>query len=41
MAAQPIVRSSYKDPLETFSTNVIGTANVLESARHTDSIKRL
>lgn len=33
MAAQPIVSLSYQDPLETFSTNAIGTANVLEAVR--------
>ena len=33
LAAQPIVVTSYKEPLETISTNVIGTANVLESLR--------
>jgi CDP-glucose 4,6-dehydratase len=41
MAAQPIVRLSYNDPLETFSTNVIGTANVLESARYSETIKAI
>lgn len=33
MAAQPLVRYSYENPYETYSTNVIGTLNVLESAR--------
>lgn len=33
MAAQPIVSLSYQDPLETFTTNAIGTANVLEAVR--------
>jgi CDP-glucose 4,6-dehydratase len=33
MAAQPLVRLSYQDPLGTISTNVIGSANVLESVR--------
>jgi len=33
LAAQPLVRRSYDDPLETYSTNVMGTANVLEVAR--------
>jgi CDP-glucose 4,6-dehydratase len=33
LAAQPFVRRSYKEPLETWSTNVMGTANVLNSAR--------
>jgi CDP-glucose 4,6-dehydratase len=39
LAAQPLVRSSYDDPLGTYSTNVMGTANVLEAARHTDSVR--
>jgi CDP-glucose 4,6-dehydratase len=39
LAAQPLVRSSYEDPLDTYSTNVMGTANVLEAARHTDSLR--
>jgi CDP-glucose 4,6-dehydratase len=33
LAAQPLVRLSYEIPLETFATNVLGTANVLESIR--------
>ena len=33
LAAQPIVRQSYADPVENFSTNVMGTVNVLEAAR--------
>ncbi len=33
MAAQPLVQHSYQEPLSTLSTNVIGTANVLEAAR--------
>ena len=33
LAAQPLVRASYRDPLETFSTNVMGTANVLNALR--------
>ena len=33
MAAQPLVRKSYEDPLETFSTNIMGTANLLESLK--------
>lgn len=33
LAAQPIVSKSFQDPIETFSTNVIGTANVLEALR--------
>jgi CDP-glucose 4,6-dehydratase len=41
MAAQPLVRYSYKEPIETFTTNIIGTANVLESARKSESIKAI
>lgn len=33
LAAQPLVRESYRDPLETFSTNVLGTATVLDAVR--------
>jgi CDP-glucose 4,6-dehydratase len=33
LAAQPIVRESYRSPLETIQTNVIGTSNILETAR--------
>ncbi|SEM24931.1 CDP-glucose 4,6-dehydratase [Butyrivibrio sp. ob235] len=33
MAAQPIVRESYKDPVNTYSTNVMGTVNILECVR--------
>lgn len=39
MAAQPIVRESYVDPVGTYETNVIGTVNVLECCRLTDSVK--
>ena len=38
MAAQAIVRESYENPIETFNTNVMGTANVLESARYADTL---
>jgi CDP-glucose 4,6-dehydratase len=37
LAAQPIVRQSYEAPLETLSTNVIGTASVLEAVRGLDA----
>jgi|TARA_B110000259_G_scaffold188089_1_gene244880 CDP-glucose 4,6-dehydratase len=36
LAAQPIVSTSYEDPIETISSNVIGTTNVLESLRHSN-----
>lgn len=39
LAAQPIVRDSYKDPLYTYETNVMGTANILECVRKCDSVK--
>jgi CDP-glucose 4,6-dehydratase len=38
LAAQPLVRRSYRDPLETWSTNVMGTASVLEACRQCDSV---
>ena len=41
MAAQPLVRYSYDNPLETFSTNVMGTANVLEAARGIKQLKAI
>ncbi len=37
LAAQPIVRESYRSPRETFDTNVMGTVNLLEAVRQTDS----
>ncbi|MBM2816002.1 MAG: rfbG [Ignavibacteria bacterium] len=39
LAAQPIVRLSYQEPIETLSANIIGTANVLEACRKTQSVK--
>ena len=39
MAAQPIVRDSYKDPVGTYITNVMGTVNVCEAVRQTPSVK--
>ena len=39
MAAQPLVRKSYSEPLETFTTNIIGTVNVFEAAKHIETIK--
>ena len=39
MAAQPLVRDSYKDPIKTYNTNVIGTVNLFEAVRKTSSIK--
>lgn len=39
MAAQPIVRDSYKNPVYTYDVNVMGTVNVLEAIRNTDSVR--
>jgi CDP-glucose 4,6-dehydratase len=39
MAAQPLVRYSYQNPVETYSTNVMGTVHLLEAVRHTPSVK--
>ncbi|MBJ7929372.1 CDP-glucose 4,6-dehydratase [Bacillus toyonensis] len=39
LAAQPIVTTSYKNPIETFKTNVLGTVHVLEAAKHIESIR--
>lgn len=39
LAAQPIVRESYKTPVYTYETNVMGTVNVLECIRKTDSVR--
>ena len=41
MAAQSLVRFSYAEPVDTYSTNVMGTVNVLESARDTASVKAI
>ncbi len=39
MAAQPLVRESYLDPVGTYATNVMGTVNTLEAARRTESVR--
>ncbi len=39
MAAQPIVRESYRNPVYTYGTNVMGTVNILECVRLSDSVK--
>lgn len=41
LAAQPLVRYSYKSPIETYETNVIGTLNVYEAARRCKSVKAI
>ena len=41
LAAQPIVRDSYKDPRTTYETNVMGTVNLLECVRLSDCVKSL
>ncbi|SFI52312.1 CDP-glucose 4,6-dehydratase [Treponema bryantii] len=39
LAAQPIVRTSYQDPVGTYETNVMGTVNILEAVRETSTVK--
>lgn len=39
MAAQPLVRLSYKVPVETYEVNVMGTVNILDLCRHSDSVR--
>jgi CDP-glucose 4,6-dehydratase len=39
MAAQPLVRASYQNPVETYETNILGTAYILESIRKVDSVR--
>ncbi len=39
LAAQPIVRTSYQDPVGTYASNVMGTVNILEQVRNCDSIR--
>ena len=41
MAAQPLVRESYKIPVETYSVNVMGTVHILEACRQTSSVKAI
>lgn len=41
MAAQPLVRLSYQQPIETYATNLMGTVHVLEAARHAGSVKAI
>ena len=39
LAAQPLVRDSYDDPIFTYETNVVGTANVLQAVKETKCVK--
>lgn len=39
LAAQPLVRRSYTEPVETYATNVLGTVNVLEAARRSPDLR--
>src|SRR6476661_2273763 len=39
MAAQPLVRRSYVDPVGTYATNVMGTVNVLDAVRQTGAVR--
>lgn len=41
LAAQPLVLNSYKEPRQTFSSNVMGTVNVLEAGTRTNSVKSI
>ena len=41
LAAQPLVEYSYNNPLETFNTNIIGTANLLEASKNNNSLKAI
>ena len=41
LAAQPLVRDSYEDPLGTYETNVMGTANLLQACRELPSLKSI
>ncbi len=39
MAAQPIVREGYRNPLYTYETNTMGTVNICEAVRYCDCVK--
>ena len=41
LAAQPLVRLSYKEPLQTLQTNIIGTANILEASKNLTDLKAI
>ncbi|NMC99884.1 MAG: CDP-glucose 4,6-dehydratase, partial [Bacteroidales bacterium] len=41
LAAQPLVRESYKDPVKTYAANVMGTVNILEACRYAITVKSI
>ncbi|MEB2310483.1 MAG: CDP-glucose 4,6-dehydratase [Sorangiineae bacterium] len=41
LAAQALVRRSYREPVETYATNVMGTAHLLEACRHASSVRAI
>ena len=41
LAAQPLVSESYKNPINTFETNIMGTANIIESCKKIESVKAI
>ncbi|MEK9684959.1 MAG: CDP-glucose 4,6-dehydratase [Rhodospirillaceae bacterium] len=41
LAAQPLVRESYRKPIETFNTNILGTLNVLDAALKTQTVRSI
>lgn len=41
MAAQPLVRYSYREPVKTYETNIMGTVNMLEACRNTPSVRAI
>ncbi|WP_447751376.1 CDP-glucose 4,6-dehydratase [Sphingopyxis fribergensis] len=41
LAAQPLVRLSYREPVETYATNVMGTVHLLDAARHVAGVKAI
>lgn len=41
LAAQPLVRRSYREPVDTFTTNILGTVNILEACRNCDSVRAI
>ena len=41
LAAQPLVRASYQEPVETFHTNVMGAVHLLEAVRQTKGVRSL